>query len=79
MKSRRELNLFYHLLPNIESSHLLKISLDEKKKVIFACSGLLAGSDPVDILSTGLMTLDPDDEVEEDARLGMELICTREQ
>ena len=32
MKSRRELNLFYHLLPNIESSHLLKISLDEKKK-----------------------------------------------
>jgi hypothetical protein len=38
------------------------------------CSGLLAGSLPVDILSSGLMTLEPEEEVAGEARLDMELI-----
>jgi len=46
---------------------------------IGTCSGLLTGSLPVDIRSTGLMTREPEDEVDGEARLGMELICSDEQ
>ncbi len=40
------------------------------------CSGLLTGSLPVDILSTGLMTLEPEDEVEGETVVG--IICSDE-
>ncbi len=60
---------------------MLSIRLFTKVKLLLChlkltCSGLLTGSLPVDILSTGLMTLEPEDEVEGETVVG--IICSDE-
>jgi hypothetical protein len=65
------LSVFYSQKDQIKQIYNFKIVVES-----FTCSGLLTGSLPVDILSTGLMTLEPEDEVEGETVVG--IICSDE-